>query len=95
MTHKWYCPNCTVYLYGDTTFDLAVQVNQHNMMKHPFEKSDWTRETIRNSAHFETADSAPDYVKKPDSLSVAAQPVPVTLNMPEDIEFLKKARIKW
>jgi hypothetical protein len=89
--HKYYCPRCDRYLYGESPTHLAIAVNYHATAYHPQDCSTWTSSGIVLSKQYEAAAGPlPQYLEPHGTTS---KKVPVLTD--EDKAMLKRACVAW
>jgi hypothetical protein len=94
ISHRYYCPHCKRFFYGDGTHELARTVNGHNDRFHPAEFAGWIGQTIVKSAHYRgPAEPLNAEPPRPDTKSEADSPLPALTAF--DKKFLAKGLIKW
>lgn len=61
QVHKYFCEDCSIYVFGATEARLAVNLNGHNHTHHPTYSDMWTAVSIVRSRHyFKTEFEAPE-----------------------------------
>lgn len=99
--HKYFCEDCTIYIFGATEARLAVNLNAHNQIHHPTYSDMWTAVSIVRSRHyFKTQFDVPETKALPEyTIPHAmkewgnAKAAPIITD--EDRKMLAAGKVKW
>jgi hypothetical protein len=95
VVHKYLCAYCKLYVFGETTANLASTVNSHNTRMHPTDFANWTPEGITHSKQYSGLNGPlPQYLKPYAQSKEWGDAKPPDISERDKI-FLSTNGIKW